>query len=162
MAQQAHIDRFALNMARNEAANVESVEKMFSAAEADKEDVIAMLGIYADSPSYFQHSTGQPLVSTFEGPKQSDDWVEIKERTGAFFMPSWSSLGAKRAMKKGTADGLFSWGAWTEGSNAISEEIDASYVDFLGKDASGKPRPYMMPVSPWFYTNLPGYKKNWL
>lgn len=22
--------------------------------------------------------------------------------------------------------------------------------------------PYMMPVSPWFYTNLPGYGKNWL
>jgi len=21
---------------------------------------------------------------------------------------------------------------------------------------------YMMPVSPWFYTNLPGYDKNWL
>ncbi|GKT79137.1 LOW QUALITY PROTEIN: hypothetical protein ColTof4_11560 [Colletotrichum tofieldiae] len=177
-AQQAHIDGFALDMARDEATNVESVEKMFSAAEAvgfklffsfdyagqgpwDKEDVIAMLDIYADSPSYFRHSTGQPLVSTFEGPKQSDDWVEIKERTGAFFMPSWSSLGAKRAMKKGTADGLFSWGAWPEGPSAISE-IDASYVDFLGKDASGKPRPYMMPVSPWFYTNLPGYKKNWL
>jgi hypothetical protein len=22
--------------------------------------------------------------------------------------------------------------------------------------------PYMMPVSPWFFTNLPGYKKNWI
>lgn len=22
--------------------------------------------------------------------------------------------------------------------------------------------PYMMPVSPWFYPNLPGYGKNWL
>jgi hypothetical protein len=27
-------------------------------------------------------------------------------------------------------------------------------------NASGKP--YMMPVSPWFYTNMPGYDKNWL
>lgn len=23
-------------------------------------------------------------------------------------------------------------------------------------------RPYMMPVSPWFYTNMPGYRKNWV
>jgi hypothetical protein len=22
--------------------------------------------------------------------------------------------------------------------------------------------PFQMPVSPWFYTNLPGYNKNWL
>lgn len=28
------------------------------------------------------------------------------------------------------------------------------------KDAGGLP--YMMPVSPWFYTNLPGYDKNWI
>jgi hypothetical protein len=33
---------------------------------------------------------------------------------------------------------------------------DASYYDFL------KGLPYMMPVSPWFYTNMPGYNKNWL
>jgi len=36
--------------------------------------------------------------------------------------------------------------------------VDASYMQTL--NASGKP--YMMPVSPWFYTNLPGYDKNWL
>jgi len=34
--------------------------------------------------------------------------------------------------------------------------VDASYLQAL----NGKP--YMMPVSPWFYTNLPGYDKNWL
>lgn len=33
---------------------------------------------------------------------------------------------------------------------------DASYYDFLGS------KPYMITVSPWFYTNLPGYSKNWL
>lgn len=36
--------------------------------------------------------------------------------------------------------------------------IDASYNLTL-TNAGGKP--YMMPVSPWFYTNLPGYHKNW-
>lgn len=34
--------------------------------------------------------------------------------------------------------------------------VDASYLQYL----NGKP--YMMPVSPWFHTNLPGYDKNWL
>ncbi|KXH25328.1 glucan endo-1,3-alpha-glucosidase agn1 [Colletotrichum salicis] len=179
LAQQAHIDGFALNMAYGEATNVGSVDMMFDAAQTagfklifsfdyagrgpwPQQDVIDMLNVYSDSPAYFRHSTGQPLVSTFEGPGQSEDWVYIKEQTNAFFMPSWSSLGAKRAMQKNVADGLFSWGAWPEGPNDISEEIDASYVDFLGKDASGNKRPYMMPVSPWFYTNLPGYRKNWL
>ncbi|KAJ5498736.1 Glycoside hydrolase family 71 [Penicillium expansum] len=37
--------------------------------------------------------------------------------------------------------------------------VDASYLDYLERD-DGKP--YMMPVSPWFYSNLPGYNKNWL
>ncbi|CAG8900572.1 unnamed protein product [Penicillium egyptiacum] len=35
--------------------------------------------------------------------------------------------------------------------------VDASYIQYLGE--AGKP--YMMPVSPWFYTNMPGYNKNW-
>lgn len=38
----------------------------------------------------------------------------------------------------------------------MSMEADFSYTHFL----DGKP--YMMAVSPWFYTNLPGYRKNWL
>lgn len=43
---------------------------------------------------------------------------------------------------------------------------DASYYQFMGKNLSapdpGVGLPYMMPASPWFYTNLPGYDKNWL
>lgn len=37
---------------------------------------------------------------------------------------------------------------------------DASYNLALGQSSPRKP--YMMPVSPWFFTNLPGYNKNWL
>jgi hypothetical protein len=33
---------------------------------------------------------------------------------------------------------------------------DASYLDTLNG------APYMMGVSPWFYTNMPGFRKNWL
>jgi hypothetical protein len=42
---------------------------------------------------------------------------------------------------------------------------DASYIMFLsqkfGGDTAARGR-YMMPVSPWFYTNLPQYNKNWI
>ena len=44
------------------------------------------------------------------------------------------------------------------GNRAIDTYTDASYVQFLGNNQSR----YMMPVSPWFYTNLPQYDKNWM
>ncbi|KAJ0304383.1 hypothetical protein Brms1b_011243 [Colletotrichum noveboracense] len=56
----------------------------------------------------------------------------------------------------GVADGLFSWDSWAWGGHDMDTYTDASYDEFLG----GKP--YMMPVSPWFYTNMPGFGKNWL
>jgi hypothetical protein len=51
---------------------------------------------------------------------------------------------------------LLGWAAWAWGSWNMTTYVDASYNQTL----NGKP--YMMPVSPWFFTNLPGYKKNWL
>lgn len=73
-------------------------------------------------------------------------------------MPSWSSLGAKKAVNasSGVADGLFSWAAWPQGANDMFTTVDQSYFAFLG----GKS--YMMPISPWFYTNMPGFRKNWM
>lgn len=45
--------------------------------------------------------------------------------------------------------------------------VDAAYYQVLGKySVLGQPgprgKPYMMVVSPLFYTNLPGFDKNWL
>jgi hypothetical protein len=73
-------------------------------------------------------------------------------------MPDWSSVGAKPAvgLANGVADGLFSWSAWPWGNQGMDTYTDASYIQYL----DGKP--YMMAISPWFYTNLPGYNKNWL
>lgn len=90
------------------------------------------------------------------------DWIDIKATTGCFFIPDWSSLGAKFALEigNGTADGLLSWAAWPYGDIEMNTYTDASYIQYL--NATGTPKPYMMPVSPWFYTNLPGYNKNWL
>lgn len=119
-------------------------------------DVKSMIEKYSSSSAYFSEG-GKPLVSTFEGPSNADDWTSIKSSTGCLFIPDWSSLGAKDATALGVADGLFSWAAWPTGPNNMNTYIDASYEEFM--DSS---MPYMMAVSPWFYTNLPGYSKNWL
>ncbi|GKT74274.1 alpha-glucanase [Colletotrichum tofieldiae] len=173
-AQKAHIDAFALNMAYGDATNEKSVAAAFQHASSlgfqlffsfdyagngpwPKSDVESLINSYAGSGAYF-HYQGKPFVSTFEGPDQAEDWIDIKAATGCFFIPDWSSLGAKPAMAKagGVADGLFNWAAWPWGDQDMDTYVDASYKDYLG----GKP--YMMPASPWFYTNLPGYNKNWM
>lgn len=71
-------------------------------------------------------------------------------------MPSFSSIGAENAVNTGVTDGLFSWAAWPHGNTRkMDPGLDASYRHFLGN------RPYMVAVSPWFYTNLPTWNKNW-
>ncbi|KAM0324575.1 hypothetical protein ACHAQA_007960 [Verticillium albo-atrum] len=173
LAQEAHIDAFALNMAYNQ-GETQQLKDAFSAASGTtfqlffsfdyagngpwpKSDVIRILEQYGTHRSHYKYR-GRPFVSTFEGPKQASDWIEIKSRTPCFFVPDWSSLGAKAAMEQagGVADGLFSWAAWPWGDRDMNTYVDASYAQYL----NGKP--YMMPVSPWFYTNLPGFDKNWL
>ncbi|KAM0145765.1 hypothetical protein ACHAPG_011470 [Botrytis cinerea] len=120
-----------------------------------KADVIQFIENHASDGSYY-HYNGQPFISTFEGPDSSDDWIDIKAQTGCFFVPDWSSIGAGPALAKGVADGLFSWAAWRWGDWRMNTYSDAAYnISLAGL-------PYMMPVSPWFYTNLPGYDKNWL
>lgn len=123
----------------------------------DKETVLSLLQKYTSYNAYYRHE-GVPLVSTFEGPGSAYDWLHIKANVEIFFIPDWSSVGAKAAVKLagGVADGLFSWAAWPTGPNDMDTYVDASYMQYL----EGKP--YMMPVSPWFFTNMPGYNKNWL
>ncbi|OJJ69780.1 hypothetical protein ASPBRDRAFT_97292, partial [Aspergillus brasiliensis CBS 101740] len=173
-AQQSHIDAFALNMAYGDSTNEPSLADAFEAASVvgfqlffsfdyagngawPKSTVIDLLTKYG-SNSHYYHYKGKPFVSTFEGPQSASDWIDIKAQTGCYFVPDWSSLGAKAALEAspGVPDGLFSWAGWPWGPNDMDTYVDASYMQYL----DGKP--YMMPVSPWFYTNLPGYKKNWL
>lgn len=105
---------------------------------------------------YIIHEDGPETLLTdvdrFEGVGQADDWHDIKNRTGAFSVPSYSSYGAKRALKlaDGVADELFSWAAWPEGQNSMTTEVDASYLESLKQNSKSV---YMMPVSPWFYTS---------
>ncbi|KAL2022037.1 hypothetical protein VTK56DRAFT_6277 [Thermocarpiscus australiensis] len=101
---------------------------------------------------------GKPLVSTFEGPAWSDNWPEVRCRTGGIFLvPDWSSIGPYGiASKLDLIDGAFSWNAWpTMGCTRMTAVEDKLYIRSLG----GKK--YMMGVSPWFYTHLPQWNKNW-
>ncbi|QYT03219.1 Mutanase [Trichoderma simmonsii] len=174
LAQASHIDAFALNMASGWPQNDASVAQAFQAAEAvgfqlffsfdyagngswPMDVVTRMLNQYGGSSAHFKYQ-GKPFASTFEGPANADDWNTIKANTGCFFVPNYSSLGAGPAVAAGggVADGLFSWAAWPYGPNNMTTYVDASYRQALGD------KPYMMGVSPWFFTNLPGYDKNWL
>lgn len=53
-------------------------------------------------------------------------------------------------------DRTVSWDGWPVGATDKTEDADHAWVSAVGNKA------YMMPVSPWFYTNLPEYNKNWL
>ncbi|GFF26046.1 mutanase Pc12g07500 [Aspergillus lentulus] len=174
LAMEAHIDAFALNIAAGWVDNDAQIANAFTAADSlgfklffsfdyagngpwAESDVYNLIRTYGSNTAYY-HYNGAPFVSTFEGTDNANDWITIKAETGCFFMPDWSSRGAEVALKLGggVADGLFSWAAWAWGSWNMTTYVDASYNQTL----NGKP--YMMPVSPWFFTNLPGYKKNWL
>lgn len=172
LAQDAGIDGFALNIAAGDTSNGASLEKAFAAADArgfklffsfdykawgawNADTVIGLVNNYKGRGSYWKQGA-QPLVSTFEGVDNIQDWGRIRSSTGAFFVPDWSSIGPQAAAGTGVVDGLFSWDAWPEGANDKNINIDNDYKAALG----GKP--YMMPVAPWFYTNLPGWSKNWV
>lgn len=97
----------------------------------------------------------KPFVSTFEGVDRQSDWAAIKQNTGCFFVPDWSSVGPA-AIPQDNIDGAFSWDAWPQGNTDKDTTADKAWQATLGK------KPYMMPVSPWFYTKLPQWSKNWI
>ena len=50
---------------------------------------------------------------------------------------------------------LVSWDAWAAGAVDKTDDSDLQW------QSATAPKAYMMPVSPWFYTKLPQYGKNW-
>jgi hypothetical protein len=173
-AQAAHIDGFALNIASQDTYTDSSLQKAYSAAEHvgnfslflsfdylsqgpwNLEQVISTTNTYKSSPAQFNYH-GKPFVSTFEGVDNVLDWPVIIAGTGCYAVPSWTSLGTGGiASVLDFIDGMFSWDAWPVGASDMTTVSDKQWVDAIG----GKT--YMMPVSPWFYTNLPQWDKNWL
>ncbi|XHF99131.1 hypothetical protein AWENTII_002640 [Aspergillus wentii] len=172
-AQRAHIDGFALNIAQQDSYTQDVLDKAYFAAEKlgnfslflsfdylsggpwPTDRVVTLINTYKNLPAQF-HYKGKPLVSTFEGAGNTGDWAYIKEATGCIFIPCWTSLGPAGVASIDAVDGAFSWDAWPTGA----EDKDATSDEAWIKALAGKP--YMMPVSPWFYTNLPQWGKNWL
>ena len=173
-AKQAHIDGFAMNIASGDSNTGSVLAAAYQAAETaqdfklflsfdylsmgawDAGSVTNLINQYKNSPAQLNYE-GKPLVSTFEGVDNVGDWSSIKASTGCFFMPSWSALGpAGVTANADVMDGAFSWAAWPNGLEEMTTKNDQDYMTAL----QGKP--YMMAVSPWFYTNIPAWSKNWL
>lgn len=174
MAKAAKIDGFAMNIAAGDPNTENILANAYTAAETvvgfkmflsfdylsmgvwNAGSVIAKINQYRSSPAQF-HYQDKPLVSTFEGVDNIGDWASIKHATDCFFIPDWSSLGPVGfARCLDITDGAFSWNAWPEGAEDKKADADEEWVKMLGRKA------FMMPVSPWFYTNLPSWGKNWL
>jgi hypothetical protein len=166
-AASALIDGFALNVgddsftdtqlsnAYNAAESYGSNFKLFISFDYsavpgyDPNKIISRINAHSGSPAQYNYTLGRPLASTFEGWQNAGDWANIKNQTNAFFIPDYSSQGPAGAVALPNVDGLLSWDAWPAGPNNMDNSTDIQYLNAL----AGKP--YMMPVSPWFYTNLP-------
>ena len=75
--------------------------------------------------------------------------------SGIYFVPGWTSKGP--GWRQDLIDGAFSWNVWPDGPNNMTTAPDQQWQAAL--KPAGKS--YMMGVSPWFYTNLPGWGKAW-
>jgi hypothetical protein len=74
-----------------------------------------------------------------------------------YFVPDWSSLGTAGVQALlGEIDGAFNWNSWPLGDANVTANDDDAWLTMLGSKS------YMMGASPWFYTNLPQWDKNWL
>ncbi|KAF2841755.1 glycoside hydrolase family 71 protein [Patellaria atrata CBS 101060] len=140
-ASAAGIDGFALNIDGNFKLFI-SFDYAANWKGWTPEEAIAIIHSYSSSPAQFR-------------PAAAGDWAQIKQQTDAFFVPDYSSRGPSGAAALPNVDGLFPRDAWPD----YKADVPTSDQDY--KAALGN-RPFMMPVSPWFYTNVPKYGKNWL
>ncbi|KAI1098371.1 glycoside hydrolase family 71 protein [Jackrogersella minutella] len=172
-AKSAGIDGFALNVGSADSWNGEQLQLAYDTAASNSfslflsfdmaasswtvDQVVSLVNQYKGASSQLKVN-GKPFVSTFEGPAWADNWASVRSSTGDIFLvPDWSSLGAQGVGGKlAQIDGAFNWGAWPDANQyTITTGNDQAYQSAL----QGKP--YMMGVSPYFYTDLPQYNKNW-
>ena len=120
------------------------------------DQVVNLINIYKVEPAQYKWIDGRPAVTTFQGCDNLNDWPSIKSQTGIFFIPNYSCLGPASGVNAPGVDGLAAWddAAWPLGASDITTNGDMNYIQAL----NGKP--YMMPVSPWFFRNV--YGGNWL
>lgn len=173
-AKSAGIDAFVLNIGAQTSYTDTQLANAYAAAEQNGfklflsfdyaaqgawsiSSVVSTINAHKGSAAQFKVN-GLPLVSTFEGPDNSGDWPSIRSQVGGiFFLPDWTSKGPDAFHNNllQYTDGAFSWDAWPQGATDMTTTSDKAWY------AAVQPKAYMMPVSPWFYTNLPP-DKNWL
>ncbi|KAJ2972466.1 hypothetical protein NUW58_g9180 [Xylaria curta] len=172
-AKASGIDGFALNIGSQDNYNDAQLHLAYDVASSngfslflsfdmqashwEADQIISYINTYKGFTSQFRVNN-LPVVSTFEGPSQANIWPGVRAATGGiFFMPDWASLGAHGVGDKlSLIDGAFNWGAWPEANQlTMSTGNDVAYKSVLNN------KPYMMGVSPYFYTNLPAFNKNW-
>jgi glucan endo-1,3-alpha-glucosidase len=138
-----------------------------SAGAWPKSDVLSILQSYGPNGAYFNYQN-KPYVSTFEGTANINDWASIRASLAdstqtnppfsIFFVPDWTSLGPSGfASHLSAVDGAFSWDMWPAGPTDSNDSSDLAW-----QSAIGSSKVYMMGVSPWFFTDLPGYNKEWV
>jgi Glycosyl hydrolase family 71 len=120
------------------------------------DQVSSLISDYSSSAAQYLWADGRPVVTTFEGCDNLDDWTTIKAETNCFFIPNYSCLGPAAAVSAPGVDGLAAWddAAWPVGPTNITTAGDEGYLAVLDS------KPYMMPVSPWFFRDV--YGDNWL
>ncbi|PSR84349.1 glycoside hydrolase, partial [Coniella lustricola] len=141
-----------------------------AAREWSVEQVVELIREFTRSRVYYHHVDERAMVSTFEGPGWADHWESVRRQVGGadgdgdggqgiFFVPDWSSLGPHGvAGKLAHIDGAFSWAAWPRaGEERITGDEDREYL----REKEKEDKVYMAGVSPWFYTRLPQWNKNW-
>ncbi|KAJ3985552.1 glycoside hydrolase family 71 protein [Lentinula detonsa] len=178
-AQAIGIDGFALNTAVDtyeiskypdafaaaEAANFQmfiSFDMTYDWAEAD---MVSLVQTYATSPSYYKWN-GNPLVSTFDGDAQDDDfWAGFKSDLAnegvtislapAFIDYRDPSEATTMFSTYTSIDGFFNWWSWPADVAAdLTTATDLAYQ--AGISAAGRSGPYIMAVSPWQFKELGG------
>ncbi|KAI9710107.1 MAG: hypothetical protein M1820_002909 [Bogoriella megaspora] len=179
-AQEASIDGFALNVGTPLSDFATQIQNAFDAAAAQPGDfklffsfdyqggadgpwpigdVETVLRQYAPKDQHYKVN-GAALVSTFAGEGNASDWTTIPNDIkadvpgGIYFVPDWVNFGPVGIMDHADViQGAFSWDMWPDGPKNITDDHDLAWKGAL----TGKS--FMMGVSPWFYTNLPGYHK---
>lgn len=180
LAKAVGIDAFALNVAtplNGDGGCAGQISNAFQAAEESgfkvflmfdylggtqgawpASDIQTVLTTYASRPGMFKYNNA-PLVSTFEGGDHIDDWAGIRAAVsgGISFLPCFMGLGPSGVSSNiDKIDGFFSWDMWPHGPTDSSTSADSTWRAAIDGKA------YMMGVSPWFYTKLPGYGKAWV
>ncbi|KAK3942588.1 glycoside hydrolase [Diplogelasinospora grovesii] len=173
-AKDAGIDGFALNIGPADPWTLTQLRHAYEAAEEagdfvlflsfdmacgawEVNQVVELINHFKDSDAQMKVD-GKPFVSTFEGPNWAENWHAVRSETGGIFLvPDWSSLGPHGVgQKRDIIDGAFSWDTWPKaGKHKVTVHEDRLYQSEL------RGKKYMMGVSPYFYTNLPQWGKNW-